>query len=533
MKINNVTIVTDGQESMKTSYVVYARKSSESDDRQAASINEQLSILKQLTVDKGLTVVRKFTEAKSAKAPRVRKEYENMVEFIASHKNIKGILCWKLNRLSRNPVDTGALQWLLQSGAIDEIVTPSKTYTEADSDFIMAVEGAQANRFIRDLREDTLRGIQSKIERGMAPVHAPPGYKNNTAKPQGEKDIEPSDTWPLVRKLFDLALTGQYSVMDLVGKAKGLGLRSAKGNIISKNALYEVVRNPFYTGKFLYKGVLYQGIHKPMLTQAEFDLIQEIFGFSSRARPAKHEFVFNNLIRCGCNGWYCGEEHIKHYKNGKSQRFVYYRCSRRNPNCPRFYVREDNLNTQVRAFFELLTIKQHYIDWFIKWIGKKNEDKLIVRETQRKQLEKVFANVTIRIDNLLKMKLSPENINGSLVSDEEYQTVREKLLKEKQEIEAQLGNTERHFEGIDDLLVKTFVFASRAKKVMEGKDMFKKKILLQAIGANLTIKNKEIDIEPRYPFERIKQAFHPLQAFEPKDSPLEGAIPSNGMFWGG
>ncbi len=517
---------------MKSAYVVYCRKSSESDDRQAASIQEQVSILKRFAAEHGLSVVKRFTESKSAKAPRVRKEFEAMLEFITSRNDIKGIITWKLNRLSRNPVDTGALQWLLQSGVIEEIVTPSKTYTEADSDFIMAVEGAQANRFIRDLREDTLRGIQAKIEQGIAPVLAPLGYKNNTAKPQGKRDIEPSDTWPLVRKLFDLALTGQYSVMDLVKEAQAMGLRNSRGSTISKSALYETVKNPFYTGNFSYKGSLYHGIHKPMLTQAEHDLIQEIYGFASRARPVTHEFTFNNLIRCECGGWYSAEQHIKHYKKGTEQRFVYYRCSRRISGCPRFYVKEESLQTQVGAFLGLLTIKKHYIDWFIKWLGKKNEDKVVVRDAQRKQLEKVLQNVNVRIDRLLQLKLSEGNVSGSMVSDEEYRTLREKLLKEREEVKQNLDGNDKHFDQVDDLLVKTFTFAAKAKEVMAGKDIRKKKILLQAIGANLTIKNKEVDITPRYPFERIKQEFAGVIACEPEESLSQRYNSQNSVNWG-
>jgi len=532
MKINHVTIKPDNQKPMKSAYVVYCRKSSESDDRQAASIKEQVSILKQFATDKGLSVVKRFSESKSAKAPLVRKEFQAMIEFVTTRKDVKGIITWKLNRLSRNPVDTGTLQWLLQTGVIEEIVTPSKTYTEADSDFIMAVEGAQANRFIRDLREDTLRGIQAKIEQGIAPVLAPLGYKNNTAKPQGQRDIELSDTWPLVRKLFDLALTGQYSVMDLVGKATSMGLRNSRGNSISKTAMYETVKNPFYTGKFLYKGNLYQGVHKPLLTQAEFDLIQEIYGFASRARPEKHEFTFNNLIRCECGGWYCAEQHIKYYKNGTQQRFVYYRCSRRISGCPRFYVKEENLQTQVGAFLGLLTIKKHYIDWFIKWLGKKNEDKVVVRDAQRKQLEKALQNVNMRIDRLLQLKLSEGNVNGSMVSDEEYQTAREKFLKEREEVKEGLDNADKHFDQVDDLLVKTFSFAAKAKEVMAGKDIRKKKILLHAIGANLTIKNKEIDITPRYPFERIKQEFAGVIACEPEESLSQRPNLQKSINWG-
>jgi len=201
--------------------------------------------------------------------------------------------------------------------------------------------------------------------------------------------------------------------------------------------------------------------------------------------------------------------------------------------CPRFYVREDNLQTQVSSFLGLLTIKQHYIDWFIKWIAKKNEDKVKVRDARRNQLEKTLTNVNIRIDNLLKMKLSPDNINGSLVTDEEYQSVREKLLKEKQEMENGLASTERHFEEIDELLVKTFSLAAKAKEILSGKDMHKKKILLQAIGANLTIKNKEVDIMPRYPFERIKEELASAIPCETEDSLLEQANPQSGINWGG
>ena len=153
------------------------------------SIPDQIKALKPLVAEKKLPVLGEpMGEAKSAKAPG-RPVFSQMIELIKSRNDIKGIVCWKLNRLSRNPVDTGTLQWLVQTGVIKEIVTPSKTYTEVDSDFMMAVEGAQANRFIRDLREDTKRGIDSKLERQQFPGLAPPGYKNNTYKNQGQRDI--------------------------------------------------------------------------------------------------------------------------------------------------------------------------------------------------------------------------------------------------------------------------------------------------------------------------------------------------------
>ena len=46
------------------------------------------------------------------------------------------------------------------------------------------LKGAQAQRFISDLKKDTARGIQSKLNKGIVPILAPPGYRNALEKRQ-------------------------------------------------------------------------------------------------------------------------------------------------------------------------------------------------------------------------------------------------------------------------------------------------------------------------------------------------------------
>lgn len=288
----------------KNVYVMYCRKSSEAEDRQVESIEDQKKILKELAREKNLRIVKTITEAKSAKAPG-RQGFNELMALIESRNDIKGILCWKLNRLFRNPKDEGSIRWMLSSKVIDEIVTPHKTYYEADSDFILAVEGAQAQRFIKDLREDTQRGIDSKIEKGFAPVLAPPGYKNNIEKRQGEKDISPHPLYfTLMRKLFEEALTGNFTLQGLATKAKKMGIKNSRSKEISKSQMAKIVRNPFYTGRFIYGGKLYQGVHQAMLTDDEFDLLQDILSGRSRPRKIRHDFWHTGIPiicgECGC-----------------------------------------------------------------------------------------------------------------------------------------------------------------------------------------------------------------------------------------
>jgi len=142
---------------VKTKYIMYCRKSSEGEDRQMESIPEQVAILKKLCRERGLVIYKIYTESMSAKKPG-RPVFNNVVADIDSLSDIKGAICWKLNRLFRNPEDEGKIRQRLSDGRLLEVITPAKIYYEADSDFTMAVEGAQAQRFIRDLREDTKRG---------------------------------------------------------------------------------------------------------------------------------------------------------------------------------------------------------------------------------------------------------------------------------------------------------------------------------------------------------------------------------------
>jgi DNA invertase Pin-like site-specific DNA recombinase len=136
-------------------YFLYARKSSENEDKQAASIPSQVDELKRLAKDHNLKIVDILTEEKSAKAPG-RIVFGQMLQEIHEGK-ADGILCWKLDRLARNPVDGGNIAWMLQQGVIQHIQTFQKGYFPTDNVMMMSVEMGMANQFILDLSLNTNR----------------------------------------------------------------------------------------------------------------------------------------------------------------------------------------------------------------------------------------------------------------------------------------------------------------------------------------------------------------------------------------
>lgn len=518
-------------------YLMYLRKSSESEDKQVESINEQKAILAPLLKERNLTILEKgvFHENKSAKAPG-RVEFNKMIQMIKTRKDIKGIICWKLNRLSRNPVDSGTLQWILQNGEINEIITPSKTYTEVDSDYVMSFEGAQANKFIRDLREDTLRGINHKLEKGIAPILAPVGYYNDTSKPQGQRDILPHKIYfPLMRKLFDLFLTGNYSVHGLLREAHKMGIRNNRNNsLISRTQMYRNLQNIFYTGRYLYMGVIRNGVHKRMITDEEYEAVQEILRDNGKPRPKTPlEFPLNGFIRCAnCGMAITGERHIKHYKNGTSHEFRHYRCSKRSKTikCNQKYVREKHLEDQVKSFLDRIEIDKDFASWASYWCNYLNKQQKDIKNAESASLQKAYNAAVVKLDNLLDMKLSPNN----LLSEEDYLSKRNELVIERDTAKDNLDKLDKKTDEWDELTVRTFDFASRARERFEKGDLATKQLILRGIGSYLTLSDQKLDIYPRSPFIKIKDE---LERFVPGKLPVISdnieAQSSQNLHWGG
>jgi DNA invertase Pin-like site-specific DNA recombinase len=97
-------------------WAIYARKSTESADRQIQSINDQINNLKALAERESLKIVQIIQEAKSAKEPYKRDGFTELMKLVEQGK-ITGLLVWKMDRFTREPLFTavGRIQKLKSS----------------------------------------------------------------------------------------------------------------------------------------------------------------------------------------------------------------------------------------------------------------------------------------------------------------------------------------------------------------------------------------------------------------------------------
>src|SRR5882757_5874138 len=191
-------------------YFIYCRKSSEAEDRQVLSIESQTRELEQLAAKLNFSVTEILSESKSAKEPG-RPVFNRMMQRLYRGE-AAGIICWKLDRLARNPEDGGSIIWAIKQQGI-KVMTHAQSYAREDDNIIlMYIEFGMAQKYVDDLSKNVKRGLKTKVENGWRPSTAPIGYLNNTNKQSGENNlIKDPERFALVRKMWDLMLTGLHT----------------------------------------------------------------------------------------------------------------------------------------------------------------------------------------------------------------------------------------------------------------------------------------------------------------------------------
>lgn len=482
-------------------YAMYLRKSTDSEDRQIQSIEDQRRELQKLISQFELNVVKVYEESQSAKAPG-RLQFNQMITDIYA-KEIDGILCWKINRLARNPKDGGDIQWALQRGDIRSILTPGREYKSEDNVMMMSVELGMANQFILDLSKDVKRGLYSKAEKGWKPGIAPLGYKNEKYAEKGNKRILIDEAqFPLMRKLWDIMLTGNYTVPAIADVAVNeFGMRTTKGKSshnFSTTTLYRIFTNPFYYGEFTYAGEIYQGKHKPMITVEEYDQVQKILGKRGQPRPKYKTLPFNGIIRCGECGCSitCDEKMKKIISTGQFAFYKYHKCTKKKKvACSQKPIRTEDLSKQIEEKLEQFSLPQSLLDFALEVLRETNDQEIETRDDILNNHYHNLQDVQKRIDNLLTLFISDGNASRELLSEEEFKESKKGLVREKNRIQNKIDQINKESDQWLELTEKTFRFATYAKHWFQNGSPEEKTGILRAFGTNFILKDQKLTIE--------------------------------------
>ncbi len=514
---------------------IYARKSSESEDRQVLSVDSQVKEMRDLASQYNLTVDKVYVEAKSAKSPG-RPIFNEMFKLIEKGR-VGTIICWKLDRLARNPLDGGALIWALDQGQLQRIITPSATFTNSGNDkFWIQLEFGMAKKYVDDLSDNVKRGIRAKLQQGWLPRSAPIGYLNDRINKTIIKD---PDRFHLVRNLWDRMLTGTCSISEAHRMASKWKLTTplrdgSERGPMAYSAIAKLFNNPFYYGIIRCGGKLYKGAHEPMISKSEYDRVQRFMSGWNPVRPIRYLFAYTGLMTCG----ECGASiTAEHKKNRYGYTYLYYHCTRHKAGvkCSQRVVQEKDIERQILSFLDSITLPKGYVEWIsdaLAHLDKEGQNESVQRMgTLKRRLELKKKELS----ELLTLRLR------GLITDDQYRERELQLQSEILDSERRVlgsGNTDAE---ASKATVKVFETAANAKSTFLKAVPEDKRALLRALCSNLFLRDKNLNIQAQKPFSSIQNALCLTQpenrTFEPqlvgeRQRSIGGANGDFSKWWG-
>lgn len=540
-------------------YIIYCRKSTESEDRQILSLPAQKRETKAFAKKNKLEVVDLLEE--SASAYKIgRPKFNEMIQRIQSGE-ADGIIVWSLTRIARNALDGGMIIHLMDTGILKEIRTPSGIIKNDGNDkFILQIEFAMSKKTSDDNSESVKRGNREKILRGW-------GYKKHSGyifyedeKYGWEKTLIPdTERFELIQKAIRLVLNRERVSVALNRLNNDWGFRTPKtrklgGKPMSSGNFYKILHSEFYCGWLeTSQGERILGKHQPMITEQEYDQLQVILADKGRPRPKSLDLPYRGMIFCGeCGCTVCMEEKhqticsvcktkfasknkhecinchipISKMKNPTCLHYIYGRCTKKkiNVKCHQKSIKISDLEQQLNDFLSGIKLAPKTEGWVLKQLEKIAKQELGAKDQIRKNLQKNIDDAQAGLESLFTEFTSPANAKHELIEPEEYKIGKAKLKKDRKDAEKKLNDLGQQVDSFMTEIEKKFDFAVTARTEFESGNFQRQTEVIRGLGSNLILKDGKITVQQEYPWLFIKKANQELAVLKEKGLEPEKSI---------
>jgi len=395
-------------------YFIYARKSTDDEERQILSIQAQLDELRMLATKEGLQVVREYIEAQTAKEPG-RPVFNEMLAAMEKGE-AQGILAWHPDRLARNSVDGGRIVYALDTGKVSALKFPTFWFENTpQGKFMLSIAFGQSKYYVDSLSENIKRGLRKKLREGIYPNKPPIGYLND---PKTRAVFIDPERGPLVRRMFEEYATGRYTAAALLDIVTAWGLRSFNGLTLPLSKILWTLDHIFYTGVFRFNGEVYEGKHPPLISRELFERVQAVRKKAGRGRYAKHS-RFPLRATAHCHN--CGCQYTAEFKKGHE----YYRCGKRRGPCDSKTIRGEAFAQAIRTAMCMGSLRDDFTEMMLAEAEKEKRADRVKQAALVEQQKARLAELGTLQERLLDVFLAGD------IEREEFTARKERYVQEK------------------------------------------------------------------------------------------------------
>ena len=481
---------------LKPKYFLYARKSTEDDDKQVMSIEAQLFELREFAHKENLEILEEFQESKSAKTPG-RAVFGVMMAKIEKMGNV-GILAWHPDRLARNSIDGGRVIYAVDQEKIVSLRFPTFWFEPTPQGlFMLQVAFGQSKYYSDNLVQNVNRGIRNKLRRGEWLNLAPFGYVNNPRTKNIEVHLVKSR---VVVQAFEEYSKGNHTYISLAQFIADLGVVTRNNTPLPKISIKKMLTNRAYLGFVKHHKEWFQGNFTPIISPKLFEAVQKVLKDKERPRRTRkgHDFAFRGLFRCG----ECASMITAQFAHGNGGVYRYYRCTKKKGVCSQGYLREDVLVFQLKERLQTISLCERYTDWMLGEVEKWEKENSAVSQSRVQNLAENIKASEARLEKLVSSYLDGD------IPKELYIKKKDEIMRSTLSLKEEKKDFEHGGNVWVEPLRKWILDTKQADFLCKSDDLHAIKEFIQKIGTNHEFREKSARFAVPSPSDYIARRRH-------------------------
>ncbi|MEI6849950.1 MAG: recombinase family protein [archaeon] len=363
---------------------------------------------------------------------------QDMLVRIQEDTTIKAVFVQDTDRLARNASDHLMIRALLKKHGVILISVSQPGIEDSPEGNLMDLVIAGINQFQSQLTgRKTKKSLEERFKMGWYPTKAPLGYLNSPDPISEEKRIIIIDPvrGPLVKELFKLYATGNYTLLEIRDVMFKKGFINLSGNKLARSQVAKILNNSFYYGEMHWNELTNTGHHPPLTTKEIYRRCQQIKaehnGF--RCRRRKYNFLLRGFIYCfSCGKRWTAEKQLKKKKE-------YYRCNAQSHEirCGEKYIGILELEKQVENEF----LKIQFSPEFIARIVSRAEE---LYKKQKENYSKDKVGLINQKNNFLnKLEVAEEKLLSGIFSDKDFTRIKSKIMPLIENLDDEIAKVEQ------------------------------------------------------------------------------------------
>ncbi len=473
-------------------------------------------------------IIEEFVDAgESGTSATKRPELQRMLTYVREHP-VDYCIVHKLDRLARSRADDVAIHFALKQAGVT-LVSTSENIDETPSGMLMhGIMSSIAEFYSRNLANEVTKGLVQKASLGGTVTRAPLGYKNihvtdELGRVNRTVEIDPGRSH-LITWAFYRYAEGDATLRTLLEQltARGLTTRATPkwpSKPLTVMSLHKLLRNPYYKGEVRYRGVIYPGLHEPLVDPQTWQQVQDLLTAHNTA--GTHQRTNLHYLRGSVYCGSCGSRlMITTARNRWGNEYPYLVCSgrtRKITDCQRQAMPVELIEELIEDEYRTIALSPQLRDDIEELVLEDFDTLQKAAAGERQQMEQQRIELTAQ-----RQKLLDAHYAGAVPLDL-LKTEQDRIAGQLMRIQEQLADADANYEQARSMLADTLDLTRDCHAAyLEAKDSTRR-LFNQAFFAKIYIdeddetRERTVRVDYNSPFDDLLSRLVPAHVHHELD----------------